>query len=381
MLSPGLATELQKIPKLCTDTSICKDVVGYLAVYRLMFALTMFFLIMACMMIGVKTSKDGRAGIQNGFWAIKYLVLIGLMVGSFYMGDAETFGSVWMYFGMVGGSLFILIQLILIIDFAHGWASSWVAQFEETGSKGWYCALLSATFGMYAIVVTVVVLSFVYYTGGDSGCGLQKFFLSFNLILCTIVSVVSILPAVQEVQPTSGLLQASAVSLYVMYLTWSALTNSGDANCMPDMVISKKGNKFDLQSIVSLCIFAACVLYTSIRNSSNTQVGKLTGLSDTNDAESGVRSGGVSEDTKVWDNEEDSVAYSWSFFHFIFALATLYVMMTLTNWYHPGDVGDGSALIQNRGSMWVKIVSSWVCVGLYSWTLVAPVVLPDREFN
>lgn len=66
--------------------------------------------------------------------------------------------------------------------------------------------------------------------------------------------------------------QASAVSLYIIYLTWSALTNSGEVACMPPPVITAKGNKFDLQSIISLIIFAGCVLYSSIRNSSNTQV-------------------------------------------------------------------------------------------------------------
>ena len=43
--------------------------------------------------------------------------------------------------------------------------------------------------------------------------------------------------------------------------------------------------------------------------------------------------GGDAEGQNVYDNEEDEVAYNWSLFHVMFALATLYVMMTLTNWF------------------------------------------------
>jgi len=36
---------------------------------------------------------------------------------------------------------------------------------------------------------------------------------------------------------------------------------------------------------------------------------------------------------RVYDDEKEGVAYNYSFFHLMFCLASLYIMMTLTHWY------------------------------------------------
>lgn len=370
----------------------CSKVVGYLSVYRLCFIVTLFFVLMSVLMIGVKSSNDPRAGIQNGFWGIKYLLIIGGMIGAFFIPDG-SFGEVWMYFGMIGGFLFILIQLVLIIDFAHSWSEAWVGNADDGENKGWLAALFSVTFTFYGASLAAIVLFYVYYTGEAVGdCKLHEFFISFNMILCIILSVISILPKIQENLPNSGLLQSSCITLYVLYLTWSAMTDSPDDKCKPKFTGSNStdtdgksdgsetnSRSFDTQSIIGLVIFILCVLYSSIKTSTSSQTSKLTGgdhilLKDTGD-------GGNTdpESNKVWDNEEDEVAYSWSMFHFMFALATLYVMMCLTNWFNPSS--DLNTMNNNSAAVWVKIVSSWLCVGLYVWSLVAPTVLEDRDFG
>lgn len=45
---------------------------------------------------------------------------------------------VWFYFGVVGSFLFILIQLVLFIDFAHSWNQRWLGKAEERDSRAWY---------------------------------------------------------------------------------------------------------------------------------------------------------------------------------------------------------------------------------------------------
>ncbi|XP_017761223.1 PREDICTED: serine incorporator 1 isoform X4 [Eufriesea mexicana] len=393
-LAPGLQDELKKVP-FCTNSSSyvpskftvdCESAVGYLAVYRICFIIALYFFLMSIMMIRVKSSKDPRAPIQNGFWAIKYLLIIGGIIGAFFIPE-KSFGTTWMYFGMIGGFLFIIIQLILIVDFAHTWADVWVENYEETESKGWYAALLGATLFNYVVSITGIVLLFMYFTHVDS-CDLNKFFISFNLILCVIASIISILPYVQEYNPRSGLLQSSIVSLYVVYLTWSGISNSPDRNCNPGFLEIISGDDagarnrvaFDKESIIGLIIWFSCVLYSSLGTVSKSS--KITMTENVMARDNGAGRNVDAEnqnETKVWDNEEDSIAYNWSFFHLMFALATLYVMMTLTNWYQPNSNLD--TLNANTASMWVKIISAWMCLGLYTWSLIAPAILRNRDFS
>nr|XP_060628170.1 serine incorporator 3 [Anolis sagrei ordinatus] len=408
MLAPGMEKQLKKVPGFCDGIVDCEALVGYRAVYRISFAMAVFFFLFALLMIQVKSSKDPRAAVHNGFWFFKIAAIVGIMVGAFYIPEGP-FTRALFVIGTCGAFLFILIQLILLVDFAHSWNESWVERMEEGNPRCWYAALLSCTCLNYILSLIAIVLFYVFYTKPE-GCIENKFFISFNMILCIAVSITSILPKVQENQPHSGLLQSSVITLYTMYLTWSAMSNEPDRHCNPSLlnIISqiaaptalpvnttavpviptsaplKSPQWWDAQSIVGLIIFVLCLLYSSIRSSSNSQVNKLTlSVSDSVilDDTPGAAGGDVEdgEVQRVLDNEKEAVQYSYSVFHTMLFLASLYIMMTLTNWYSPD--AETKTLTSKWPAVWVKISSSWVCLLLYLWSLVAPLVLTNRDFS
>lgn len=403
MLMPGMEGHLKKIPGFCEGgmgSSIpgveghvnCDVLVGYKAVYRICFGMAMFFLFFSLLMIKVKSSQDPRAALHNGFWFFKFAAAVAVTVGAFFISEGP-FSTVWFYIGMAGAFCFILIQLVLLIDFAHSWNESWVEKMEEGNSRCWYAALLSVTTLNYLLSLLSLVMFYLYFTHSD-GCTENKVFISVNMLLCVAASVLSVLPQIQDSQPRSGLLQSSLVTLYTMYLTWSAMTNEPDRKCNPSLLeiiglnsTTPGGQEhvvqwWDAQGIVGLILFLMCVLYSSIRNSTNSQVNKLTLTSDESaliddGPQSDLEEGGGAN--RVLDNERDGVTYSYSFFHFMLFLASLYIMMTLTNWYSPDS--NYEAMTSRWPSVWVKISSSWICVALYVWTLVAPLVLVNRDFE
>uniref|UniRef100_A0A8C6RS83 Uncharacterized protein n=2 Tax=Nannospalax galili TaxID=1026970 RepID=A0A8C6RS83_NANGA len=82
MLSPGVESQLYKLPWVCEDRTQtpvvlqgpldCGSLLGFRAVYRMCFATAAFFFLFTLLMICVRSSRDPRAAIQNGFWFFKF---------------------------------------------------------------------------------------------------------------------------------------------------------------------------------------------------------------------------------------------------------------------------------------------------------------------
>lgn len=84
----------------------------------------------------------------------------------------------------------------------------------------------------------------------------------------------------------------------------------------------------------------------------------------------------LSDDVESVDKLEVPVAYNYSLFHFAMFLASLHIMMTLTNWYRPSPATNLKRLERSWPAVWIKMGSSSACLCLYIWALLAPVLRP-----
>ena len=151
-----------------------------------------------------------------------------LVVVSFFIPNG--FFMFWgNYVSLIGATIFILLGLVLLVDFAHSWSEMCLENWEATGSNLWQWIIIGSTAGMYAAAISLTGVLYGFFAG--SGCTLNRFFITFNLILCIIITIMCIHPAVQEYNPRSGLVQASMVAVYCTYLIVSAVGNHETETC------------------------------------------------------------------------------------------------------------------------------------------------------
>ncbi|KAG6844290.1 hypothetical protein H0H87_008159, partial [Tephrocybe sp. NHM501043] len=397
---------------------------GVLAVHRICFALTLLHFILGLSLIGIRDTRDKRAAIQNGWWGPKVLLWLILVVVSFFIPNG--FFMFWgNYISLIGATIFILLGLVLLIDFAHSWSEMCLENWENSSSNFWQWVLILSTAGMYVFTFTLTGLLYAYFA--DAGCTLNRFFISFNLALCILITILCVHPTVQEYNPRSGLAQAGMVAAYCTYLIVSAISNHTHETLSCNPLRDGKGTRKAVVVFGGIFTFLA-IAYSTTRAATQSRAlvgkGKRSRVQLPEDDENGhselgyvttqpgrtespryqallaaVNAGAIpasaleEEDSdeeedvvgETRDDERSGTRYNYSWFHVIFAIAAMYVAMLLTDWNivskHPiaGTADPDSDVYIGRSevAMWMRVVSSWVCMLLYIWSLLAPVVMPD----
>lgn len=333
------------------------------AVLRVSLGNFLFFGTLALIMIGVKDQNDRRDSLHHGGWILKFAVWFVLLILMFFL--PNTIFNIYAIISKFGAGMFLVIQVVLLLDATHSWNDSWVAKDE----RKWYIALFVVSVACYVATYAFSGLLLVWFNPSGNDCGLNLFFIVMTMILAFVFAIIALHPKIN-----GSLLPASVISIYCAYVCYTGLSSEPR-----DYICNGLPNKSKAVTtgtlILGMLTTVLSVLYSALRAGSSTAF-----FSPPSSPKSDKKPllGGGFEEVESGGKATQPVSYSYSFFHLIFTLASMYSAMLLSGWTSSSE---SSELIDvGWTSVWVRICTEWVTAALYIWSLVAPLFFPDREF-
>lgn len=304
---------------------------------------------------------------------------------------------VWMHIARVVSAFFLLLQLLILIDFGYNWNESWTS---EERSPAWRKAVLGISILIYLASFTFFILDIFFFTKAPdgAGCHTEKTFIALTFVFTFLTTVLSISSYIEK---GGGLLPAGVVTIYSYWLLFSALTSD------PSVCNTVSSRSRELAPmILGLCLTTLSVTYASYSVATNSDVFDGAGEKLNGDKISSSTSVDISSGPKSYDSEpktsdvesgsnddvEDDEPTDSSAsvekarlsarFHGLMCMASCYVCMLLSGWGSQATAEDPNASYDlNFANMYVKMASQWACLLLYTWTLIAPKVCAGRDFS
>jgi energy-converting hydrogenase Eha subunit E len=356
---------------------------GISSVYRLSLALVALHVLILLMLL----LRNGCSRVFNEeVWPFKVVLIVIVFVGCFFIKNEsfKTYSNIAMIFSF----FFLLFQIVMIIDLFYSWGVNWVKYYDE-GKNIWMYMLIITTVLLYVGSGYFTISSFKNF----AGCGVGTSTTVINVIFMIIAVALVLL----RFNPEGSLLTSAAVSLITSYMTWSGLSNQ-DLPCNSSLTAS---STTIINLVVGLVFIITSLIYVSIGSSEdnsgnvapagvnipqavlaehkNEDDSKRERLNDEEAA--GLQNQRGKEELKDL-SLKPYQSNSFIYFHIILLFASCYIAMLLTNWGAP--VIDGAKFFdfqEGSRSMWIKLATAWVTMGLYVWTIIAPTVCPDRDFS
>lgn len=405
-------------------SAAAKQCVGNTGVYRPTSIAFLFFAVAA-------VASKVRPRLNREAWPAKYTIYLLSVLASMIVSNDPWFNGVYVHISRGMSFIFIIVQQIILIDLAYNWNDNWVTKADTAdrviwGSGAvWLRATLSVCALLYVATFTGIGLLHYYF----SGCMMNDV-----IIWSTALGIIGV-TVVQLSGIEGSLLTSGVISVYAVYLCYSAVSKNPHGVCNPQLA-----NENDPWGIsIGLLLTSISLAWTGWswtaedRLRSTEGVTKARSLNHRNSHQSsgynfrrgqdplldlddpflehddedgrppsGLALGSSHDDDGEYDEDIIFSLHStevWKL-NATLALVSCWVSMTLTGWGsivgdfdeiidEVGVVGGGGGMqyhtaanpMVGRVNMIMIAISQWLALSLYAWTLVAPRLFPDRDFS
>jgi len=351
-----------------------------------------FFLFMTVMTICSTT-------FHYSSWILKFSLLSTLFTVSFFI--PGQFFAMYREASRWGSLLFIVTQVLVLVDFAHTVHENLVKYVgddgDESSPNATKARALYLGLSIFSIISFIIGVIFLYIKYNP--CSLHATMISLTLIFGVIVTALSLLDVISK-----GLLPPTLLSAYCVLIVYQALsTNTIDSCTASD--VSKDMPTWLV--IVSFILSICQVAWMGIRAGSNNRAFVDTSVSqytrsplseqsqaninntrdpyNNNDDNSNDLPGGryqalETEKGAEKQQQESSGATRHWIFHLTLVLCSMYIAMMLTGWGSEEATSFNNPEASEQ-SFWIKMISVFASFGLYFWTLIAPIIFPNRDFS
>lgn len=348
-----------------------------------------------------------RPSLNREVWPAKYCVYLLLVLASVFMSNRPWFLGIFLHVSRLGAMVFIVVQQIILIDLAYNWNDAWVGKADSadrlewgSGAK-WLRATIAVCAAFYILAFVGIGLLYHFF----NGCGGNT-----AIITMTLLGIIAA-TMVQLSGLDGSLLTSSVISLYVVYLGYSAVSKNPHGMCNPQL--ARANDPWDI--VMGLFLTALSLAWTGWSWTAEDRLsgdgvkkarslGKdgnafrrgqdplldlddpLLEYDDEDRPPTGLALGSGDDIEDVLSSQTCDV---WKL-NAILALVSCWVAMSLTGW---GSISGG--IVEEEGvamhtaanpqvgrvNMAMIAVSQWVVLLLYAWTLLAPRLFPDRDFS
>ncbi|XP_024931765.3 uncharacterized protein LOC107422600 [Ziziphus jujuba] len=318
-----------------------------LGVLRVSLGCLIYFFLMFLTTFKTRKLHEGGNSWHSGWWGLKSLLLIISMVLPIFFpaGFIQIYGEV----ARVGAGIFLVLQLISVIQFINWWNKYWMPDDQEKKQSCSFGLFMSTLF--YIGSIGGIVYMYITYAI-KSSCMLNIFFITWTTILLLVMMAISLHSKVNR-----GLLSSGIMASYVVYLCWSAL-RSEPANDRCNKHKLDNGND-DWTTILGFLIAIGAIVMATFSTGIDSQSFQFR---------------------KDEVQEENDIPYNYGFFHLVFSFGAMYFAMLFISWNLNNSARKWSIDI-GWTSTWVKIVNEWFAASIYLWTLISPIVRQPKVMH